>query len=245
MGPFLSRAPINTPAGGSCAFQTLLLQSSPDALWKMNETSGSTAFDSIVGHHDAATVGTTPLWQQSLAPTGDYSPKFVSGPGPGFRVTGGFKTAWTPNLAGDFTAAVFTNRISNGSEQEYMGQGEAALLQPGWALNVSQNVQQFYTVEINNGGTEGLIRSDLPVDVGVWHWHVITHAGTLWTYYIDGTAQTATYSGGYVPAVSQGIWLGWDGVTNVFRGDFFESWGAVWSTRALSSVEIATIASAL
>ena len=228
-----------TPSGNT--FPVLLLQSSPNALWKMNETSGTTAFDTLAGHHDAGAVGTTPTWGQSLAPPGDF--------GPLFPVHSGFTTTlsgYTPDLSGDFSAAIFA-RIPVANTYAFMGQGNPTANQPGWNFyGVGDNVGfRHMRAVVYTGATGHFIEPDANFTYGDWYWLVLTHAGALWTYYINGVAQAATYNGAYVGAGNVFIWMGWDGIEGYSNGGDNLSWAALWATRALSASEIAAMWAAL
>src|SRR5947209_7366734 len=217
-----------TPSGAT--FPTLVLESSPDAIWKMDELAGTTAFDTLAGHHDAATVGITPLWGQLSAPPGGFGPKFVGSP-----ITGGFKTAWTPAAGGDLSAAVFMNIPSTGT-QDGIGQGDPLGGFPGWTLyGIDVAGKTRFRATVWNGVTNVNMDCNVDVAFGTWVWLVVTHAGTLWTFYVNGVAQTATYSGAYTNPGAQAVWLGWNGIENYSIGNFYLSWGTMWSTRALSA----------
>lgn len=227
-----------TPSGGS--FPVLLLQSSPDALWKQDELAGTTAFDSLAGHHDAAKVGITPLWGQIAAPPGGTAPKYVGSP-----VSGGFATAWAPNLGSDFSMSVFARAVV-ADTQTYMGQGNPPGGQPGFCF-YSQNIGPVtrFSASVWTGGTNHDLDINANVAAGTWVWLSASHAGALWTFYVNGAAQAATYSGAYVSAGFSPIWLGWDGIETYSRGNYFTAWGAVWSTRAVSASEWAAMYAAL
>ncbi len=215
---------------------TLVL--APDLWWKLDEASGTTAHDSSGNSNDGTVPAGygTPTWGQAAGPPGTLTAQFDK-----TTKTRLYRSSF-PAMSGDFTAAVWVNHSSNIGGLS-MGQGQSSQSgAAGWEFGIEAfNVGAGNRMSLFIGHSTGphVIEGNnaLTVDGSTWYLLGVTHSGSLWTIYVNGLAQTATFSGSYTAA--SGIWVGHnDNVSPVFGNDGLESYAMAWGSRALSGAEM-------
>ena len=237
--PFLGKK--KTPCAIPNTFYNQLLLTSPDALWKLNETSGPTAFDSLAGHHDASVVGGAPTWNAITSPTGD--PAIYATTNQGYGVT---PPSWPPAMSGDFTAAVLYRTHSNAFE-EIIGQSQPQTTHIGWELcrrATGAPGGWGMSLTVGNGVTGVETFSTFPIVIDRWYWIAVTHASGVFTMYVNAAPDSATYSGGY-SATGARVWVGYGGTNYGQTNDSYYSYSAWWMTRALTAGELGTVYASL
>lgn len=226
--------------GGSStpAFVTAVEATNPDALWPLTETSGTIAYDALSGHHDAPANLSAATWATYTNPLGT--------PSPHFGVTQGYRTAtldYSPNLAGDFTAAIWVYRTAD-LVDECMGQDVVEVNRIGWNIllhSASSVNPDVITLEIGTGVGAFYLPADSVIALNTWYWAVATHASGTWRLYVNGAVQSTTYSGAYSNASDRRIWIGYSGTSYGLVPDCGLGYATLWATRALSGAEIAGI----
>ena len=174
---------VMTPPAGSTVYPTLVVSNAPYAYWRLNETSGTTALDSI-----SAKDGT-----YANCVLGGAGPQPPSAPGleatnraPQFNGTSSRISCGTaPSLNGptDFTVMAWVKTSSNSSgvviqQRDYYDYvGEYQL-----ALNSSGAVTFF----IFNTDYQFILSSRQKVNDGQWHQIAGVRSGTTGYLYIDG-----------------------------------------------------------
>lgn len=214
-------------------FVSALIATNPDAVWPLDEITGTTAHDLLSGHHDATPTGSTPVWAADTSPLGT--------PAPSFTQNLNFTTAWQPTMGGDFTVATFGKAMLDGI-QSLVHYNDPVGFHQGWQIGrgtLSSPLNVKYIVEIGDGSTTQVIPSDSANTAGVWYWLAFTRASGLFTFYINGAAQTTTYSGSYANVGGHEIVMGYATGTSATNYDVRLSYTSVWTTRALSASEIA------
>jgi hypothetical protein len=226
-----------TPCAIPDTFFNMLLVSSPDALWKLNETSGVTAFDSLAGHHDASVVGSAPTWNAITSPTGD--PAIYASTNQGFGVTPG---AWPPTMSGDFTVAVLY-RTGSDTLEEIIGQSQPQSTHIGWQLIRRATFAPGgwgMSLTVGTGASANETFSTFPIVKNTWYWIAVTHASGVFTMYVNAAADSATYSGSY-SATGSRVWVGYGGTNFGQTNDSYYSYATWWMTRALTAGELGAI----
>jgi hypothetical protein len=171
----------------------------PAGFWKLNESSGLTAFDSSgQGNHLVGTV--EPGWGQPPGPPGDQTADFSVAAKP--RVS----RSWNA-LTGDFTCGLWFNRFAAQAtgETDFMGQGQATNGNPGWALGITHEFPNFWRPRCNIRGP-GWAHANVYVPPSEWALLAVTKTGSVWRTYYNGSPQPNTYSGSYTS--SSGLWIG-------------------------------------
>ena len=232
--PFLGGA---TTAAAGVTLNDVIIAASPDAWWKLDETSGTVAHDSSGNGHDLSVpVGSgTPTWNQAPAPTGVNAPLFTkTAPRTGLNLPG--YTA----LTGAFTVLGWFYRTDTSfaiwtSEDDPIASGGT-----GWALNVDDDPVAGTgkgLVYANDGvGGPSVIASDNLLPHGAWHFQGLVYSGGTFTQYVDGAAQAQTMAPAWTPASTIQI-----GDTNGSRGfNGYASYVTVFG-RALSASAIGAI----
>ncbi len=239
----LPAAAINS---GGPGLDDTTLRLAPDAWWKLDEASGTTAHDSSGNGNDLTVPSpgwATPTWAQTAGPPGTQTAEFQTVvPGPPPPATRLYRSSF-PALSGDFTAAVWAN-FSDNLGNVFMGQGQSSQSgAPGWEMgiegvSVGGVAEHMYTTIGHSTGPHGIVGNNaLTVNGTAWYLLGITRISGLWTMYVNGLAQAATLSPSYTAA--SGIWLGHnDNSANVFGTNGLLSYGMVWGSRGLSGAEM-------
>jgi hypothetical protein len=219
----------------------IILAGAPAAFWKLNESAGTTAFDSSGnGYHlSPDTTYHPPDWGQLPGPPGDPSagfglhsgrPRAVSGGGPG------------PPTSAGFTAEIWVRSSETVEHQFALGQW--APFTGAWFIGLGE---AFSPTPIRPhlsfiGG--GFLLADNVYTADTWvHIAAVRDTGGTWRLYVNGLLQSGTL----VPTATTGnpnIAIGSDQWTNVpsptgsdqyLRGD--ASYAAIFH-RELSGAEI-------
>jgi hypothetical protein len=211
--------------GGGGALEDIILAHSPVGLWKLDESSGTTAADSSGFGNDLTVPATfaAPTWAQPAGPPGTAAAKFNLTP-TNTRLNVDINHVYVDN----FSAGVWV-KIPAGATNphELMGQGRV-LHAPneGWML--------FY-----NGGS--YIQVDDPVEFDRWYLFGFTRQAGVSTLYLDGVAQTATTTNTPTGA-SEDIWVGNCGIADsTLSSAAYQSWAFLTAT-PLSAGDWAAIA---
>jgi hypothetical protein len=198
-------------SSGGPGLDDTILSLGVDAFWKLDESTGTIAHDSSGNAHHLDSGTDTPVWGSAAGPPGTLTPQFSSGDKFG---ASGVLAHYSPDLSGDFTAAgwILTDGpVSTGSDA-LMSQG--ATSSAGWSLGVegaSLGAHSRLLLAVGDSGGAHQLEGDNPLTNSTWYHCGVTHAGSLWTLYVDGLGQTATFSGAYTAIASELI-LGTFGV---------------------------------
>lgn len=226
---------ISRCGGSVSGFVSAVLSTNPDALWPLNEVSGTTAYDALSGHHDAFASPLNPTFAADTSPVGTPAPSFLHDQN--------FGTTWTPTMAGDFSVACFAKAMADGVQTAMSFNSPVGAFN-GWALGrgvLSSPSLKKFLAEIGDGVTTQALPSDASNTAGTWYWLALTRASGLFTFYINGAAQATTYSGTYVSGGAAKIYMGYPVGTGSQAADIRLAYCAVWTTRALSASEVAGI----
>lgn len=170
--------------------EDIILATSPVGLWKLNEPSGTTAFDSSGnGNHMVVPVGyTAPEWGQAEGPPGTQTAAFSkeAGATPADRVAVDLSAGQTD----DFSAGIWAN-LDDLSSHELIGQGSSLHgSDGGWMLWFQSSTDKFALCI--GSATEEFVFANNPADAATWYLFGVTREAGTWTIYQDGLAQTAT-----------------------------------------------------
>ena len=176
------------PAGGDTV-AGLVLATSPAGFWKLNESSGTTAFDSSGNGHDMTPQSgfNPPTWGQAAGPPGDTTALWpVGGTQVGEHVT------ITPALTNNFTAGIWAKALSGAGAVagELIGQGTSHHVggaSTGWGLYLSTT--SGILGEFDNGGS---IASNAHPSLDTWYFVALVRDAGTWKLYVNGILQTAT-----------------------------------------------------
>lgn len=228
-------------APGGTGFLGEMIATGVDAVWRLDEPAGTIANDATGNGHYATVDGTTAAWASIVPPKASEAPLFA--PLQGFISSG---SGYSPNLAGDFTAAVwFRPHIDDFST--VMGTSVHGGTLTGWDFTSSgsSNINPLHnTVVIGTGAGTAVLVADNAYTFNTWYWLAVTRSGTTWHFYINAVQQTATYTGAYSAGGARPVWIGYDNSGSFGMAGGYLSYGALWSTRALTGPELATIYSA-
>jgi hypothetical protein len=214
-----------------------------DALWKLNEASGTTAQDSTANNWDLDVPAgySAPTWAQAAGPTEDQSAEFVDGADDALSRTA---SPAFPSYSSDFTASIWVNLEEAGADVHYlMGQGNP-IASNGWMLAVGGATggsfgRRIY-LSINGGGiTEIGGDNDLTTDGTTWYYLAVTRASGTFRLYVNGLLQSNTTAAAMTaqPGMRIGDLQDNAGAESVYNLKGLASYAAVWS-RALSGVEL-------
>lgn len=198
--------------------------------WKLDETSGDTAEDSVGSHDMVSGAGDPPTWAADTTPFDTDAAGFG---------TGLIEESTTfPALSGDFTLEMWGKRTGIGTGAgTFFTQGDPVPAnQPGVAffwLPSSQGNQIVGFVGDSTGGphvvgTGGAAFTDLD-----WHYVVLVRDTNIWTLYVNATANGATYDDGgtnYTPIPTTGLAIG--NKQGTLAADYFPgylAYGAVYN----------------
>ncbi len=207
-----------TPAPGS--YEERAVSFKPLAYWRLNESSGTTAFDYMGGYDGTASGAVTPASPSASSP--QYPGLGAGNTGYNFDGASGTVQIGNPaglNVVGRFSVAVWVKlaSTSGGLHNIFMHgystgpNGEAGLRRNG-------GVYQFFSWD----GADHLVAAPIPAeDVGNWVYLVGTYNGTNYTLYHNG-AQVGSVANavGAVP-VNLGWAIGSRG-GNLSDGRFFD-----------------------
>lgn len=195
-----------TLGSGGPGVEDLILAESPVGLWKLNETSGTTAADSS-GNGNHMTVPANyqaPTWGQIVAPPTTTSARFV--PWAGIDEGSRLSVALPAALTDDFSAGMWVN-LDAFDTSRLIGQGTQGGAN-AWSIWFdSGGANEKFAVYM--GGTA--IRTNNDVLIDTWYLLGFTRESGTTTMYLNGLAQTATTAAS--PGTSStSTWLGDDGV---------------------------------
>lgn len=229
-------------SGGLTGFALATFLTNPDAMWPLDELTGTTARDILAGHHTAGTAGTTPSWAAIASPVAQFAPRFPQ--------LSGFDTTtvgYLPNLSGDFSAAVWAYKGTDCDRQLYGTQLHGAGGQ-GWDWDWADSgfaPHNSALMVIGTGGGIAVLPTDGAMGLLTWYWLVITRIAGTFTYYVDAVAQATTYAGAYDAGGPRKVWIGYDSMGFSPIGDIYLSYATLWATRGLSAGEVAGIFAAV
>jgi hypothetical protein len=234
-----------TGGSGGGGLGDVILDSAPDAFWKLNETSGVVAADSSGNNWDLGvdTGFTAPVWAQAEGPPGETSAAFDKDDDDQLARTA---SPAFPAYTGAFTAMCWVRMndyASINASHYFMGQGSPWNLGgSGWQLHLIQaatGLDNKLRVAWNDGSgghSEIIGNNILTINGAVWyHFAVTRSAGGLWTLYVNGLAQSSTSSAAFTGI--GGMKLGNLNASNQANLDGLMSYAGVWG-RALSGDEI-------
>jgi hypothetical protein len=231
---------ISRCGGGTApaTFQQAIIDSNPNAIWVLNEISGSVANDSSGANHYAGSDGSAPNWAQIVPPRSTAAPHCGS--------TQGWITdplVYQPDLSGNFTAAIWWRTFTD-PFGTLIGTSVHGGFATGWDLvqtgSTGFPVSKIQIV-IGTGVGAATLQADSSYTVNTWYWLVVVHSGTTWTLYVNAVAQAAGYSGAYSSGGNRPVWIGYDNSGSFGLGDGYLSYATLWATRALAASEIASI----
>jgi hypothetical protein len=194
--------PITIRAGsvssGAPGLDDTILGLGVDAFWKLDESTGTIAHDSSGNAHHLDSGTDTPVWGAAAGPPGTLTPQFSSGDKFG---ASGVLAHYSPNLSGDFTAAgwILTDGPVSTGQDALISQGGSSA---GWSLSIEGSLLGAGSralLAVGDAGGVHDIEGDNPLLNSVWYHIAVTRVGSLWTMYVNGVAQTATFSGAYTP----------------------------------------------
>jgi hypothetical protein len=216
-----------------------ILERGPTGFWKLDELSGSTAYDESGNdyHLTVPSGAANPGWGQPPGPPGDPAALF------GFGTNRALRNTSFPAITGPTTVMVWMNRNS-GNGGVLVGQGLPFRSSPtGWGLHVDSNSG---TNKPSAGSLGGSAEADAVLATGAWVMLAATRdSSNVWRLYRDGLLQTdtGTWAGG-----TTGIWIGSDSycghppevTCNNLYAPGSLSYAAVWS-RELTGSDIFAI----
>lgn len=226
-----------TTAGATKTLDQLISASSPDAWWKLNETSGTVAHDSSGNGHDAPTTAgqSTATWAAAVSPVGQVAAHFhTSGTATEFSIPA------YPSLGATFTAGGWINRDTN-LHQDFIGQNWPVHAgQDGWKLGVeafNEGALNKAILSFGDGAaTFTVIPSDVDITPGQWYSIACRRAGGVFTLWVNGVKQSTSSAAAFT--ADSGVLLGFDGSSFGLTG-----YGSYWMTwgRALSDSDMASV----
>lgn len=186
--PFNDEPASATPSGQT--LDEVIFSLSPWSWWKLDESAGSTAFDSTTFRQDMSTPGgsSDPTWGQAAGPPGTQTAFFGSGANqvvnrPAFA-----------DLTGDFTMCGWINRSTNLTSY-LLTQGSPFSAHTGVAIGIfafNQGAGDRAFVAWGGGGTVRTIEGDNALATGTWYFVAAVRESGTFTLYVDGAAQTTT-----------------------------------------------------
>lgn len=238
-GPFLRS---RTTLPGGTGFLSTLLALNPDAIWPLDELSGTVAHDILSGHHDAGTSGSTPTWNALASPGGTQEPHF--GNLQGFNTS---SSGFTPTLSGDFTLGGWF-RYDTQQFAIVAGTDTHGGASVGFGILVNgpgDTNPNTLAVAIGTGSTFVQIQSDLPITTAAQYFVMVTRLGGVFNLFVNGVAQAVTYGGTYSAGGARSVWLGYDGSGFPATANEYLWMWAIWSTVALTNSQISSLYSSV
>lgn len=205
--------------------------------WKLSESSGTTAFDSLNGWdmEPPATPGnpyTAPTWASVATPYGEQSALFAQARGE--------SNASFPNaLTGDLTIGIWARRV--GTAAAIIGQGDPIAANGAGVALYFGTAPDSISIFIGDttGGPHTVEMDSPPPSSNQWYFIVATRTSHIWRLYVNGEAQAATYDdSGTNYTSTSGAWIGnipGSSTVRYFNGQL--SYGFIFD-RALSAAEI-------
>lgn len=170
------------------------------AFWKLNESTGTIAYDSSPNDHDLQPGGglTAPTWQQEDAPPGEPSALFATGNVDGLNDNANVAmSAFTNN----FTAGIWAKFDNIIQIEELIGQGQGGHSAAGWTLAKSS---ARFRVLINGD----FIESDNDISSATWYFIACVRDAGTFKLYVDGLVQSDTMTTSFTGSSS--TWIGND-----------------------------------
>ena len=217
------------PTGtGGPGLEDVILAHSPVGLWKLDESSGTTAADSSGNGNDMTVASgyVGPTWAQAAGPPGTQTAQFVAEPG-----SSNAGTRFTRTLAAytdEFSAGTWVNLTQTTFPEELIGQGTwHSIGGAGWQILWSNTTDKF-CVSMASANFD-IVANNVSV-VDTWYLVGITATGGTVTMYIDGLAQADTHA--VNASGSTATWLGNDGHNTSSRhgSDAIMSWAFITDT---------------
>jgi hypothetical protein len=217
-----------------------ILERAPMGFWKLNELSGSTAYDSSGNdYHLTVPAGASaPGWGQIPGPPGDPSALFE-------HATNRALSGSFPEITGPLTAILWMNRTTT-EGGVLVGQGQPFRSSPGgWGFYVDSS-SGSNKVQAGRFPSGSYAESDAILATGAWVMLAATRdSSNVWRLYRNGLLQTTT---GTSAGSTSGIWIGSDSycghppevTCNNLYAPGILSYVAVWS-RELSGADIFAI----
>lgn len=236
----------STPCPNASTYNEAIIAMLPDAFWKLNELSGSTAHDSSGNGHHATTRATfaDPTWDQVGLVNGDPSAFFARGspfdPGPAVSMS----TAYSFPVAGDFTMLGWMNKQDT-TRSTFLTYGTALTTSLGASIAIegaSDGLNNRAFFRVANGVTQQFIEGDNQIGYGTG-WHMIAgvvRSGVMYLY-VDGAVQTTTHTFSFGSS-SQTVYMGLDGTNIANTGVYGDvQYTAFWGSHALTAYDIAQL----
>lgn len=186
-------------------FEQILQETCVNHLWKLNESSGDVAEDSIGASDLTSGAYDPPTWSQEDSPAGDPSAFFDDNLG--------LSLAGVPAMTGDFSALILFNRADL-LHGQMIGQGNPESANTsGWSLAVGAfNEGAFNRPKVYIGDTTGGphgFEADAPVLTDDWTMVGFSRISNVWRLYVNGSQQSGSYNdGGTNYNGTTGIWIG-------------------------------------
>ncbi len=215
-----------------------ILGHSPDAFWKLNESSGTVAHDSSGNGHDLSVDGkAAPTWGQTAGPPGETSAAFLPTSDQGVDLPS------YPSLsAGDFTAVgwAYYNDTTPADIYTMIGQGTPHVaFQSGWELSVggsSTGYPRKLVAAFGHGAAGAFtIVGNNTLTAATWYMFALVQSSGSQFISVNGLQQTAT--GTFTYTSHGGIHLGNDYGPG---GERFSGRMQYWATfdHAISGVDL-------
>lgn len=169
------------------AYETTVLADSPVGYWELNETSGTTAYDSS-GHGANGTIGSGVTLGQPgpiISEPSDTSYEFTNTSG-SVSVT---EAAPSSSVSVEAWVQPTSTAVNYGHAAGYRNDSTADF----YLLQLT-NSDSFECRFVNSSG--GTYTLNVTVPVGSWHHLVMTYDGTTQAVYLDGTLATSQAASG-------------------------------------------------
>lgn len=194
-------------ASGGPGIEDIILSKAAVGLWKLDETSGTTAVDSSGAGNNMTVPGsfsyTAPTWGQTAGPPATLAALFTTGSG----VTDGARLAVTmpAGMTDDFSAGCWVRVNDTGVGGELMGQGVPIHASGGgWMLWYDVSTDKFALTVGATGYPQ--LEANNPSAIDGWYLFGISRIAGTWTLYLDGLSQTATSTA--TPTAATATWIG-------------------------------------
>jgi hypothetical protein len=244
-------ATISRCGGGSTGgadLENTILAAGANALWKLDESSGTVAHDSSGNGFDLAAAPNPSTWGNAAGPPATTSAGFLSD----FQKRFALGTYQALGTAGaPFSVFGWANYVDLDNTHTFtlINQGASAGIAfgAGWMLSINglslANPHKLQ-LDTNDGTFAGAerINSDSALAQNTWVFLAATWDGTTWRLYVDGLLQAATDSRAWSPTV--GISLGSMSGTvpgTAFAMDGLMSWWGAVPGIALQSTQLLAI----
>lgn len=205
-------------------FEQIVALYSPVGIWKLDETTGTTAFDSSGNGNDMTLRSGTyigPTWGQAAGPPGILTAKGTHEPSSS-DVGTALNCTLPSALTDNFSAGAWVKCPAGGVVGEIIGCGTSYHTNNGWALYMADTVNLIF---LPDGGTPTY--ADAPPAANTWYLVGFTREAGVATLYVDGDAQASTSS--VTVSANTSAWLFNDGLASLGNhgSDNYMSWAFI------------------